>query len=64
MKNNQKTLSWKAQFAASVALRTLITNHWKNRRNAQKLPSYSDSVSYWSKELRTNIAAYREIQSI
>jgi len=63
MKKNQKTLSWNTQFAASVALRTLITKHWQNRRNCQKIGGFDSSVSYWTKELRTNISAYREINS-
>lgn len=64
MKNKQKTLSFQTKFAASVALRTLIAKHWQNRRNCQKIKGFSSSVNYWTKELQTNIAAYRELNSI
>jgi hypothetical protein len=63
MKNKQKELSWNAKFQASVALRTIITKQWINRRNVQKIPTFKSSVDFWTKELRSNISAYRELNS-
>lgn len=63
MKNTQKTLSWNTRFAASVALRTLISKHWENRRNVQRIATLNSSVNFWAKEIRSNIAAYRELNN-
>jgi hypothetical protein len=54
-------LSYHSKFAASVALRSMISRNWESRRNCQRLGIMSN---YWSKEIRTNIAAYREINSM
>lgn len=63
MNNNQKSLSFQTKFSASVALRTVISKQWQCRQNCRKI-GMANSVGFWTNELRTNIAAYREINTL
>ena len=62
MKNKQKTLSFSAKFSARVALRSLVAKHWHNRRLSQQRRD-ANSVDFWSKEIKQNVSAMREIRN-
>jgi hypothetical protein len=61
--NNNTTISSTAKVNICVALKATIKHDHNLRKNAQKI-GMTNSANYWRDRIKSNIAAYREIESI